>query len=165
MIRRSSLAAVTLALILTACASPAKRDAMTPPDIATARHHPYTLHVQTGGGSDTGAMESSNIADADLKAAIEDAVPLMVHEATVNALKHAQPSRVAVDVDAGNGRLTIAVTDDGRGFPFKGRYNHDTLAGSPTAPRTLFDRVSALGGRLSVESSDRGSRVEMQLSY
>lgn len=100
-----------------------------------------------------------------LPAAIEDAVPLMVHEAAVNALKHAQASRVAVDVDTGDGRLTIAVTDDGRGFPFKGRYNHDSLAGLQTAPRTLFDRVSALGGRLSIESSDRGSRVEVQLSY
>lgn len=97
--------------------------------------------------------------------AIEEAVPLMVHEAAVNALKHAQASRVAVDVDGGQGRLTIAVTDDGRGFPFKGRYNHDTLADSPTVPRTLFDRVSALGGRLSIESSERGSRVEMLLSY
>ncbi|MFN7914154.1 MAG: histidine kinase [Vicinamibacterales bacterium] len=100
-----------------------------------------------------------------LPAAIEAAVPLMVHEAAVNALKHAQASRVAVDVGGGDGQLTIAVTDDGRGFPFKGRYNHDTLAELPTVPRTLFDRVSALGGRLSIESSERGSRIEMLLSY
>ncbi|MGC4083437.1 MAG: response regulator [Vicinamibacterales bacterium] len=100
---------------------------------------------------------------ATMPAPIEDAVPLMVHEAAVNALKHAQPSRVAVDVDAADGRLTIAVTDDGRGFPFKGSYNHDTLTATQVAPRTLLDRVTALGGRLSIESSDRGSRVEMLL--
>lgn len=109
-------------------------------------------------------LRVANRLDA-LPDAIEEAVPLMVHEAAVNALKHAQASRVAVDVDGGEGQLTIAVTDDGHGFPFKGRYNHETLAGSPTAPRTLFDRVSALGGRLSIESTERGSRVEMLLSY
>jgi len=95
---------------------------------------------------------------------IEEAVPLMVHEAAVNALKHAQPSRVLVDVESGEGQLRISVADDGQGFPFKGSYNHEQLAESQTAPRSLFDRVTALGGRLSIESSDRGSRVEMVLS-
>jgi signal transduction histidine kinase len=95
---------------------------------------------------------------------IEQAVPLMVHEATVNALKHGQPSRVAVDVEASDGQLRISVTDDGQGFPFKGSYTHDSLAASKVAPRSLFDRVTALGGQLSIESSERGSRVEMLLT-
>lgn len=100
-----------------------------------------------------------------LPSSIEEAVPLMVHEAAVNALKHAHPSRVAVDVLSSDGLLRIAVTDDGRGFPFTGSYNHEALAQSTATPRTLFERVSALGGRLSIESSGYGSRVEMLLSY
>ena len=96
--------------------------------------------------------------------ALEEAVPLMVHEAAVNALKHAQASRVLVDVDSADGHLRISVSDDGQGFPFKGSYSHDTLAAAHVAPRSLFDRVSALGGQISIESSDRGSRVEMVLS-
>lgn len=95
---------------------------------------------------------------------LEEAVPLMVHEAAVNALKHAQPSRVSVDVDYVDGHLRISVTDDGQGFPFKGTYSHETLAAAHVAPRSLFDRVSALGGQISIESSDRGSRVEMVVS-
>jgi signal transduction histidine kinase len=95
---------------------------------------------------------------------IADAVPLMVHEATVNALKHAHPARVAVDIEAADGHLRIAVTDDGHGFPFKGRFAHAALARLHGAPRSLFDRVSALGGQMSIESSDHGSRVEMLLS-
>ncbi|MGE3957657.1 MAG: sensor histidine kinase [Vicinamibacterales bacterium] len=102
---------------------------------------------------------------ASLPPSLDEAVPLMVHEAAVNALKHAQASRVAVDVDGEAGQLRIAVTDDGRGFPFKGRYNHEALAEVRTAPRTLFERVSALGGQLSVESTETGSRVEMHVSY
>ena len=53
---------------------------------------------------------------------------------------------------------------DGQGFPFKGTYSHETLAAAHVAPRSLFDRVSALGGQISIESSDRGSRVEMVVS-
>lgn len=61
-------------LILGGCASPADRAAMTPQNLVVSKHHPYSLHVQTSGGAETGAMDSSNVADADLKAAIEDAV-------------------------------------------------------------------------------------------
>ncbi|PKO85320.1 MAG: hypothetical protein CVU18_20745 [Betaproteobacteria bacterium HGW-Betaproteobacteria-12] len=68
------IAAGGLALSLTGCASPANRAAMTPTDVVVGKHFPYSLGVRTDGGADTGAMDSSNIADADLKAAIEDAV-------------------------------------------------------------------------------------------
>src|SRR5439155_26259395 len=47
---------------------------------------------------------------------------LMIHEAVINALMHAHPPRVSVDVQAADpGQLRILVTDDGRGFPFVGR--------------------------------------------
>jgi signal transduction histidine kinase len=95
---------------------------------------------------------------------LTDAIPLMVHEAVTNALKHAQPTAVTVTIDAGDGGLRIVVADNGRGFGFKGRYDHGALAAAAVAPRSLFERVSALGGTMSIESSDAGSRVEMVLS-
>jgi signal transduction histidine kinase len=101
---------------------------------------------------------------ASLPQSIEDAIPLMVHEAAVNALKHARASRVLVDVEAVDGHVRVSVTDDGHGFPFHGHYGHDWLAMSQAGPRSLFDRVSALGGQLSIDSSEQGSRVEMVLS-
>jgi signal transduction histidine kinase len=82
----------------------------------------------------------------------------------VNALKHAQASRVTVDIDSADGHVRIAVTDDGHGFPFTGYHSHATLAASDIAPRSLFERVAALGGQLSIDSSNQGSRVEMVLS-
>jgi signal transduction histidine kinase len=95
---------------------------------------------------------------------VESAIPLMVHEAAVNALKHARASRVLVDVETEDGHLRVSVSDDGHGFPFRGHYNHASLALSSATPRSLFDRVSALGGQLSIDSSEQGSRVEMVLS-
>lgn len=71
---KTLLAIAAIALTLGGCASPADRAAMTPQNIAVSKHYPYSLRVQTGGGAETGAMDSSNIADADLTAAIEEAI-------------------------------------------------------------------------------------------
>ena len=71
---KAFLAITALALILGGCASPADRSAMTPQNLTVSKHYPYSLRVQTSGGAETGAMDSSNVSDADLKAAIEDAV-------------------------------------------------------------------------------------------
>lgn len=68
------LAIAAFSLILGGCASPADRSAMTPQNLTVSKHYPYSLNVQTSGGAQTGAAESSNIANADLKASIEDAV-------------------------------------------------------------------------------------------
>jgi len=95
---------------------------------------------------------------------LAEAVPLMVHEAVVNALKHAHPSRVAVTVRDDHGALQIVVDDDGRGFPFRGRYDHEALVGHHSAPRSLLDRVTALGGRMAIDSTEAGSRVELRLA-
>ena len=95
---RGLLLACAFAIILTACASPADRAAMTPQDLNIAKHHPYSLQVQTGGGSETGAMESSNIANADLKAAIEDAV------------KQSKLFKTVVQGSGGDYELSVSVT-------------------------------------------------------
>jgi signal transduction histidine kinase len=101
--------------------------------------------------------------DAVLPPVMHRAVPLMVHEAVVNAIRHGQPSKVEVDVRADEATLAIAVADDGRGFPFKGRKDHVALAAANTGPTSLRERVISLGGRLEIESRETGSRVELSI--
>lgn len=97
--------------------------------------------------------------------AICQTLKLMIHEAVINALQHAHPSRVSVDVQAGDtSQVRIIVSDDGRGFPFTGRLEHDALVLSHAAPKSLRDRVVALGGRMAVESGPGGASVEILLS-
>jgi signal transduction histidine kinase len=92
---------------------------------------------------------------------LEHAILLMTHEAIINALKHAHASRITVDVGLDAGALRIAVTDDGRGFGFRGRYDHAALARSSLGPVSLRERAVSLGGKMTIESTDTGSRVEI----
>ena len=85
----------------------------------------------------------------------------MVHEAIVNAVKHARASRILVDVDADETVLKVAVSDDGAGFPFRGRYGHDVLVRMNAGPASLRDRAMALGGQINIDSTENGSRVEI----
>lgn len=66
----TSLAAV----FLYGCASSANREAMTAQSLQLNKHHDRSVSVKTAGGSDTGAMDSSNIADEDFRAAIEESI-------------------------------------------------------------------------------------------
>jgi len=94
---------------------------------------------------------------------LEQAVPLMAHEAIVNALKHASPSRISVDVQANDGTLLMAVSDDGCGFSFRGRREHAELIQQHLGPLSLRERAESLGGHIAVESTETGSRIEIAL--
>jgi signal transduction histidine kinase len=97
-------------------------------------------------------------------APIEQTLRLMIREAVINALKHGHPSRIAVDVQReAEGPLRVLVADDGRGFAFRGRLEHDALVASNAGPLSLRERVVAAGGTLAVESGPTGARVEIVL--
>lgn len=104
-----------------------------------------------------------NPPELSLSESEEQNLRLMLHEAVVNALRHAHPSRVAVSIDADARELRVVVSDDGRGFPFRGRLEHDLLIRGNVGPASLRDRVIALDGRMAVESNSSGSRVEFAI--
>ena len=101
--------------------------------------------------------------DLAVPSALEQAIGFMCQEATINALKHAHPSRVSISVAASDSDIRLTVVDDGRGFPFSGRIEHDTLVARNLGPVTLRERAASLQGRLAVESGRRGSRIEITL--
>jgi hypothetical protein len=73
-LRSVCIAAIVASVALLAgCAAPASRESMAVPAVAVKKF-PYTVTVDTAGGADTGAMDSSNISNADLKAAIESSI-------------------------------------------------------------------------------------------
>jgi signal transduction histidine kinase len=90
-------------------------------------------------------------------------VYLIVHEALINAARHANAPNARVEVAVGAGHVTIVVADNGRGFEFKGRYDLAALAQLNVGPATLKERVALLGGALTIESTEGGTRVEISL--
>jgi len=88
-------------------------------------------------------------------------VYLLVHEALLNAARHAGASLVKLDVTIKDGCVTIVIADDGHGFGFKGRYDQATLAALRLGPATLRERATLLGGNLTLDSTERGTRLEI----
>jgi hypothetical protein len=62
------------ALMFTGCASPTNPVAMVPVDYVPGKVQPYSVSVNVTGGQDTSALDKSNVADADLKTAIEETI-------------------------------------------------------------------------------------------
>jgi signal transduction histidine kinase len=86
---------------------------------------------------------------------VEVAAYYVVSEALTNAAKYASASTVRVEVDADDGRLHVAVRDDGRG-------GADPEHGSGLLG--LKDRVEAIGGAISLDSPDgAGTSLRVEL--
>jgi len=92
-------------------------------------------------------------AAVDLDAETNLVVFRVLQEASTNALKHAQPSALALHLDLEGGRVVATVTDDGRGFDPSAETEGFGLLG-------LKERVGACGGTFTVDTAPgRGARV------
>lgn len=90
----------------------------------------------------------------------------IVREALVNAARHGAATRARVALSpAGPDNVRIAIADNGRGFPFTGRYSGDELARRNLGPRNLRDRVQAMQGSLTLESGPAGAELDVILPF
>jgi signal transduction histidine kinase len=87
----------------------------------------------------------------------------IVSEAVANAAKHAQATKVQVLVTSRDQHVEITVRDNGRGFPFHGRFSLAELMELKRGPVTLKERIASLGGNMVVESSTSGALLEMRI--
>jgi two-component system, NarL family, sensor histidine kinase UhpB len=86
------------------------------------------------------------------------AIYRVVQEGLINALRHAQPTRVDISVQSSTERILLILDDDGIGIPANWcRPGHFGLRG-------LTDRVDRLGGVLRVVRREpRGTRLTAQI--
>lgn len=87
----------------------------------------------------------------------------VVHEALINAVRHAGAATLRADLSFSADRLHIIISDDGHGFSFRGVYDHDMLRKMKRGPVTLRERITELGGKLSIDSRETGTRLEITL--
>lgn len=96
----------------------------------------------------------------DVPAPLAQELCRIVNESLSNAARHGSATRATVALSASNGSIQVRVSDNGRGFPFAGRYDLAALDRAGYGPRTLKERVAALGGSLTIESSPNGATIE-----
>ena len=99
-------------------------------------------------------VELGPVPSERLPEAVELATYFVVSEALTNVAKYADASRASVSVERYNGRVVVAVADDGVG-------GADPARGSGL--RGLADRIAVLEGRLEVES-EPGSGTTVKAS-
>jgi signal transduction histidine kinase len=86
----------------------------------------------------------------------------VVQEGMVNIRRHSGAQSAMVHFGAQNGFWKLVIDDDGRGFPFAGRFSLSELDDLRRGPAVIKERVRAVGGDLMIESTPgRGSRLEI----
>lgn len=76
----------------------------------------------------------------------EAAIYFCVLEAIQNTVKYADADTITIELDESDGRLTVTVTDDGRGFD-------PDMQRSGRGLSNMTDRIDALGGDLDIASA------------
>jgi len=89
----------------------------------------------------------------------------VVHEALINAVRHAGAANLRAELSFEPGRVRIMVADDGHGFAFQGCYDQDTLSEKKLGPVTLRERIIAMRGTLCIDSQETGARLEITLPF
>lgn len=89
---------------------------------------------------------------------VKEAFYRIAQEAVNNALKHAKPHRMAIELTQENGSVALCVADDGNGFDPSGTYpGHLGL-------RSMRERAERVGATLTIESKPE-SGTEVRLEY
>jgi len=99
----------------------------------------------------------------DISDDVVEGIYSIVHEGFSNAAKHAGAMNVQARVGVEGSKIAIGIDDDGRGFPFAGRYDLAMLTRQSGAPVALRARVESLRGDLVIESSSSGARLRIRL--
>ncbi len=86
----------------------------------------------------------------------------VVQEGLVNIRRHSGAQAAVVRFGAQNGSWKLVIDDDGKGFPFAGRFCLAELDHLRQGPTVIKERVRAVGGDMIIESTPgRGSRLEI----
>jgi signal transduction histidine kinase len=96
-----------------------------------------------------------------LPSAVETALYRVVQEALTNATKHANASRVSIQVRRAGRALFCSIRDDGRGFDF-GIVRSDRKRGLGLV--AMQERLNAIGGTLSIQTAPgHGTKLSIRV--
>jgi PAS domain S-box-containing protein len=78
----------------------------------------------------------------------------IVQEATLNALRHAQPSKIEVSLSSNKENITAKIKDNGRGFDYNSHKFWEERMATHLGITAMKERAAMFGGNLKIESSE-----------
>jgi signal transduction histidine kinase len=97
-----------------------------------------------------------------LPSAVEIALYRIVQEALTNVIKHANATRVAIQVSRDGGNLSCLIQDNGKGFDVGAVRSNRRNAGLGLVG--MQERANAIGGSISIDSSTgRGTKLLIRI--
>ena len=88
----------------------------------------------------------------------------IVQEGLVNVRKHSGARHALVRLASSGEKWNLTLEDDGKGFPFEGRYSQQQMEEAGKGPMIIRERVRLIAGELTVESSPgQGTRLEINV--
>jgi signal transduction histidine kinase len=87
----------------------------------------------------------------------------MVQEALSNSARHGRSTSARVSVTDTGQTLRVVVEDNGRGFPFIGTFDFQTLLEQRLGPVLLKDRVQRLHGTMNIRSAPTGVGLDIRI--
>jgi len=104
----------------------------------------------------------TDIEDLDMPQRVCRELLRIVQEGLVNVRKHSGAHHVLVRLGSNQERWNLVVEDDGKGFPFAGRFKQEEMEEMGKGPMIIKERVRLLAGELTVESNPgQGTRLEV----
>jgi signal transduction histidine kinase len=104
----------------------------------------------------------AGVIDAPLPAELQTVCFRVAQEALTNVVRHAQASKVRVEMRLAGAELELLILDDGVGFDVRAAMSRATRGGS-LGLLGVRERVTLLGGRIALDSSDKGTEVRVWL--
>ena len=130
-----------------------------PPSLREKGLHSALLDLTTSLEQRGIATELDLPAGLRLDADTEAVLYRVAQEAVRNAAAHAQPTLVTIAVEHGDGRVSLTVTDDGRGLP-----DEPSSASGHFGMQLMRDLAMDADGELEIEPGpDGGTRVRLEV--
>jgi two-component system nitrate/nitrite sensor histidine kinase NarX len=106
----------------------------------------------------------TDLEDLDMPQRVCREILRIVQEGLVNVRKHSGARHALVRLGSSQEKWSLTVEDDGKGFPFAGRYNQSQMEEVGKGPMIIKERVSLIAGELTVESNPgQGTRLEISV--
>jgi len=104
----------------------------------------------------------TDLAELDMPQRVCREILRIVQEGLVNVRKHSGARHALVRLGSSGDKWSLTVEDDGKGFPFTGRYNQQKMEEDGKGPMIIKERVRLIAGELTVESNPgQGTRLEI----